>query len=261
MLTSDELLQILDEWNFWGKDQDSGVRREAYLDKLYGHAKDAKEIADIAGVRRSGKSTIMKQLIKEIISSGLEREKTLYVNFDEEQFSSELSIDLLRKIYDVYTKRINTSDEGYIFLDEIQHIIGWEKWLVSLYEKHAGKIKIFVSGSSSRLLSSEFSTLLSGRHLTFIVTPLSFREFLSFRGVEPRRRGNLVLESKRIRQLLYEYLENGGFPEAVLREGDKTHLLKQYFNDIIFRDIVERYEVRETGLVKNIALRSASRIA
>jgi hypothetical protein len=253
MLKEEELLQILGEWNFWKNGRETGIRRAGYVEKLARHTEKAKEVIDIVGIRRSGKSTIMKQMIARLISSGVDAKRTLYVNFDEEQFSGLLSLELLRKLYETYRKYINREEGCFIFLDEIQNVPEWERWVASMYEKHADKVRMFVSGSSSKLLSSELSSLLSGRHMTFVVTPLSFSEFLMFRGVEIKDMKDALLDIERMRGLFHDYMENGGFPEAVLRE-DNVQLLKQYFNDIIFRDIVERYKVREVNTVKSIAI-------
>lgn len=252
MLTNEEILSTLQEWNFWEKDQETGFEREFELAKIKSLIK-VKEIIDVIGVRRCGKSTLLKQIIKNLIDQGTNRKEILYVNFEEERFEPFLSLELLRKIYQVYEHYIYPKPK-YLFLDEINVIPRWEKWVRTVYEKSSGKIKIFVSGSSAHLLKSEVSSVLTGRHLTFELFPLSFREFLLFKGLKIKNEKDILLKSKEIKRHLLDYLFGGGFPEAVLDKPKRKKLLKSYFNDIIYRDIVERYKVREVAQLKNVAL-------
>ncbi len=259
MLKDEEIIEILGDWNFWKEDRTTGIIRTEYLEKLKSLA-NSKEIIDITGVRRSGKSTLMKQLIHELILSGTKKEHTLYVNFEEAQFEPELSLQFLERIFGAYKKYINRDEEAYIFLDEIQNIDKWEKWVRTAYDKYEGKIKIFVSGSSAGLLRSELSATLTGRHMSFEVYPLSFREFLYFKGITVENERSIILESKKIKLMLMDYLEFGGFPEAVLRT-DAKDILKQYFDDIVFRDVGKRHKIREIGTVRSVAVYLLSNIS
>ncbi len=252
MLTDEEIIEILYEWNFWRREQNTGILRKGYVERLRKYSK-AKEIIDITGVRRCGKSTLMKQLMKDMISRGTGNEKILYVNFDEVLFDAELSVELMERIYSAYQKYIYRGEEAYLFLDEVQNVPKWEKWVRTAYDKHEGRIKIFVSGSSANLLKSELSSVLTGRHMTVEIYPLSFREYLTFKGIDVRSEKDAVIQSKKIKMMIHDYLEKGGFPEAVLRD-DSATLLKQYFDDIIYRDIAERHKVREINVVRNLAL-------
>ncbi|MEA3343354.1 MAG: ATP-binding protein [archaeon] len=252
MLEDEEIIEILNDWNFWSREQNTGIVRNEYLSclrKLSG----TKEIIDVTGVRRCGKSTILKQLIKDMISKGAKKEKMLYVNFEEVQFEPELSLQFLQRVYLAYQKYVNRAEESCIFLDEIQNIPKWEKWVRTIYDKHDGKIKVFVSGSSANLLRSELSSTLTGRHITLEIYPLSFKEFLSFKGMDITSKQGAILRSKQIRMLFVDYLEKGGFPEAVLRD-DAATLLGQYFDDIVYRDVAERHKIREINIVRSIAI-------
>jgi len=135
-------------------------------------------------------------------------------------------------------------------LDEVQQIQGWEKFVRALQERR--QAQIFVSGSSSKLLSIEFGTVLTGRHIPLIVYPLSFREFLFFKGKEIKNYLDLVRQKIEIKRLLKEYLEFGGFPQVVLHK-EKKEILKSYFEDIIARDIVERYKIKRIEELKVLA--------
>ena len=124
------------------------------------------------------------------------------------------------------------------FIDEVQKIPGWEKWIRTKYDLNEN-IKFIITGSSASLLSKEFSTLLTGRNLSFRVTPLSFKEFFKFSKTKS----------------LYEYLEFGGFPEVVLEKSEdkKRFILEQYFEDIIHKDIIDRYNIRNAKQLIEIA--------
>lgn len=243
-----QIIEILESWNFWKAAQKTGIRREEYLKKMERFSKTG-QIISIIGARRSGKSTLMFQFIKDLIDKGLASQNTLYVNLEDPRFFGELSLKLLQDIYEVYLEYLKPEKKPYIFLDEIQNISGWEKFARFLQEKEA---RVFVSGSTSKLLSSELGTVLTGRHLPLVVYPLSFREFLYFKKVVIKDKLDLIHKKIEIKRLLREYLEFGGFPKVVLSK-DKREILVRYFEDIIARDIVERYKVKKVGELKVLA--------
>jgi predicted AAA+ superfamily ATPase len=115
------------------------------------------------------------------------------------------------------------------------------------------KVHIFITGSSSKLLSEEYSTLLAGRHVDIEIFPLSFSEFLKFKGVSIRSRIEMMKFRHRIRKLLDEYLEFGSFPKVVLIEEGKEELSNNYFRDILIKDVQRRFNVRETGKLEELA--------
>ena len=139
------------------------------------------QVVTLMGVRRSGKSTMMLQYIKELIDNGLDPANTLYVNLEDTRWG-ELSPDLLQRIWEAYLEWLEPKSKPYIFLDEIQLVSGWEKFVRSLHERK--EAVIFVSGSSSKLLSGEFGSALTGRHVGLTVFPLTFTEFLLFKGMK-----------------------------------------------------------------------------
>jgi len=125
-----------------------------------------------------------------------------------------------------------------------------ERFVRGLHER--GEARLVVSGSSARLLSEEFATLLTGRHMTFAVYPLSFNEFLKFKGVEVKSEVEALAKRVEIKRLLDEYLEFGGFPEVVLSP-EKRRILLSYFETVITRDVVERFKIREREKLKTLA--------
>ena len=200
-------------------------------------------IVDIVGPRRAGKTYFMYLIIKKLLESGVDKSQTLYVNF-ERRLLNPLTPEYFNDLVEIIYGEDLLENKLYIFLDEVQRIEGWERFVRSLYDEFRDKVKIFVSGSTSKLTKSSLSMLLTGRHITTYVFPLSFKEFLGFKGFEVPE----VLTEQdiaRIKKLLEEYIEYGGFPEVVLRD-NKEEYIETLFTDIIMRDV--------SPLVKNPAV-------
>ena len=248
-MNKENIIEILDSWNFWKRDQSTGVLRQPYLDKMDSLIKTGQVVA-LTGVRRSGKSTLMKQFIKQRIASKEERESFLYVNFEEPKFADLLSLNFLQQIYEAYIEIVKPRSMPYILLDEVQLIPKWESFVRGLHEKK--EAHILVSGSTSKILSKELGEKLTGRWLEMKIYPLTFSEFLNFKGIELKSRLDMVSESVKIKQLLREYLEFGGFPLVSL-SGEKQEILARYFDDIISRDIAERHKIRKVEKLKPLA--------
>ncbi|MCQ1537226.1 ATP-binding protein [Methanosarcina sp. KYL-1] len=211
------------------------------------------EIVIISGIRRCGKSSLLK-----LIAGQLEGVK-FYVDFDDirlSDFEVRNYQDLQDLVIELYGKEMEKSEteQVYYFFDEIQNVPLWERWLNNLYKE--GK-KVFATGSNSQLLSSEISTFLTGRNKVLKLFPFSFREFLRLKGTgiteEELRSGLLTSSQKAVlfRNFL-EYFENGGFP-LVLKSGD-LELSRGYFEDILNKDILVRYNIKEVGALKDLIL-------
>lgn len=247
-----KLLEILASYNrFWSTgDIESGIRRDM-LDVCLGRL-DSKETVVLKGVRRSGKSTLLAQVIGHLIDEGVLPSAILRVNFEEPLFSAEYSVDLLEQVYRTYRERIRPGGKSWLFLDEIQNIPGWEAWVRGRSETE--EIKVFITGSSSKVLSREIGTKLTGRHVSFEVHPLSFKEFLRFNNIEIKNELDYLENKTAIRHYFLEYVRFGGFPEAVLGKEDGELLLKHYFEDILYRDVAARHEIRDTANLRNLAV-------
>jgi len=245
----DEVLRILLDWNYWGDYKDESIERRGYINELNRLLKTG-EIAVIKGVRRAGKSTLMLQFVKKLVEEGLKEENTLVVNFEDPRFKN-LDLELLDTIYETYMEELQVDGEHLVVLDEVQEIEGWEKF--SRYLQEAKRGNVLITGSSSKLLSEEYSTLLAGRHVDIEVFPLSFREFLDFKGVSIESRVDIIKHRHKIRNLLREYMEFGGFPKVTLIEEGKGDLLANYFRDIVIRDVQVRFRVRETAKLEELA--------
>lgn len=253
-MNKSQIIEILDLWNFWNKPVDTGITRGQYVDELY-RQRNIKEVSVVAGVRRSGKSTILLQVLRKIIDSGAPKENTLYINFEEPAFAPYLNIEFLLQIYDGYLEKFNPDGKIYIVLDEVQNVPQWEKFIRGLYDR-GEKIKFYVTGSSSKLLSKEYGHSLTGRIYSNEVFPLSFKEFLEFKNKVNLLDNVSGKGSPALRKFFREYMEFGGFPQVILtkEEKDKTRILKDYYSSIIEKDIVQRYEIRDVKKLKEFCL-------
>lgn len=247
-MRKEELLEILQDWNFWKKELDTGKERKRYLEKCLRFLK-TKVIIAIIGVRRAGKSYIMRQVVKKLIENGTKRKNILMVNFEDRRFA-EFYPKLLDEVYETYLEFLKPDDKPFIFLDEVHNVPKWERWVRTMQE--LGKAKIVVSGSSAKLLAGELATLLTGRHLDLVVFPLSFKEFLYFKNLNIKNKLDLAAKKIEIKRCFREYLEFGGFPEVVLSK-EKKQLLLTYFDDIITKDIERRYNLREREKLRALA--------
>ena len=176
----------------------------------------------------------MYHTIKKLLERGVDKSQTLYVNF-ERRLLYPLTPEYFNDLVEIIYGENLLDDKLYLFLDEVQRVEGWERFVRSMYDEFGDKVKIFVSGSTSKLTKSSLSKLLTGRHLTTHVFPLSFKEFLRFKGFEVPEvltEGDIA----KIKKLLDEYIEYGGFPEVVLGE-NKEEYIETLFLDIIMRDV------------------------
>ena len=220
------------------------IHRDIDLDKHIA----TNQVVIISGIRRCGKSSLLF-LIKDKMN--LNESEYCYFNFDDERIIADISIfeDIYSLHLEVYGK------EPILFLDEIQNINNWEKFVNRMYEQG---IKVFVTGSNAKLLSSEISTSLTGRNKLIELFPFSFSEYLRFIG----NTYNLDRLTPKSKSLLLKdfnnYFVTGGFP-IVIREND-TELINAYFQDILYRDIISRYRLTQVNEIKQIGLYFASNI-
>ncbi len=255
----DQIIETLLLWNCWEKGVDAGIPRESYL----GHIRKflaTDEVVVLTGIRRSGKSTILLQVLAELCKGSVPPKNTLYINFEDARFYSSLSIELIDAIWAAYREYLKPEGRVYLVLDEVQKITGWEHWVRSMYDRKEN-VKIFVTGSNADILSPELATVLTGRHFQLTVSPLSFNEFLDFNGmIGARDRMWRVGNKEILAGLAAEYLKIGGFPKVVLLKDEflRKELLAQYFDDILTKDVVARHKVKDAAKLKNLALLYAS---
>lgn len=194
----------------------------------------------ITGIRRCGKSVLLAEIIRSLF------EKYYYVNFEDERLAA-FGLEDFTKLYEACIELFGESKT--FFLDEVQNVAGWEKWVRRMYDDG---FKFFITGSNARLLSKELATSLTGRKIQVELLPFSFREFLEFRKFGLKKTDPYLTERRAaIISHLSAYLQEGGFPEYL--KDRKTEILQEYFNDIIQRDIVERYRLRSGKELKELA--------
>ncbi|WP_319508275.1 ATP-binding protein [uncultured Methanolobus sp.] len=224
---------------------------------------DTPHVNDIVGVRRCGKTYYMYQLISELLEQGVAKKNILYLNLDDDRLQP-LNGDELQLLIETFRELQGVSEDErlYLFLDEIQNFPSWERWVKGIYDRKLN-VKIVISGSNASLLSQDISTLLTGRHLSTRMFPFSFQEYLDYHSVFydvktlPYSDDKTVLKRK-----FNDYLKNGGFPETVVYSSMKhRELLQSYFDDIIYRDIISRYGIRNPLIFKDLALFCISNIA
>lgn len=209
------------------------------------------KIVSLVGNRRSGKTYYFYQLIKNLIDLKVNKTQILYINFEDDRLYplkvSDLD-SLLEAYYELFPENKNLIK--YFFLDEIQVIDNWEVFIRRIYDKE--KIKLFITGSSSKLLSQEIATSLRGRTLSYNIYTLNFKEFLDFKNIKFKK--NDIYSSKRfnLKKLFKEYLNEGSFPEVVLENNLKKDILDNYYDMFIYKDLVERYSIRNIDLLKKL---------
>jgi predicted AAA+ superfamily ATPase len=251
-MEKEQIITTLSDWNFWTKDLDTGINR-FYLKFCLDVVKSkANKILVITGVRRSGKSFLAKQIIKEIIKE-VGRKNSLIVNFEEVSFDEKLDEKFLIKVWDAYKEIVKPEKRPIIVLDEIQRVTNWERFVRTLQEKN--EAKIIITGSSAKLMSEELATLLTGRTIDLKVFPFSFQEFLCLKNIKAETKLEILARRDEILKLLREYFEFGGFPEVILEEKEeiKKAILKKIKEDIIFQDVVRRFKIKEIEKLERLS--------
>lgn len=205
------------------------------------------------GVRRSGKSTFMFQLMQRLLDTGTNRENILYLNFFDDRLHrlqhEGLGV-ILEAYFSLYPEKKNT-EKIYCFFDEIQVVSGWEPFIDRLLRTEI--CEVYITGSSAQMLSREIATQMRGRALSWEIFPFSFREFLDLKGIESvepfTTKKRLVIQ-----KAFEEYWQNGGFPEVAGLSRQlriKTH--QEYFHAMLFRDLVERHDISHPRAITDLA--------
>lgn len=239
MLTKEQLKQIL------------ASQRESILKKPFGIEREIlKEIETkqklphvivITGIRRSGKSTLLRQIMEKYYNN----KDFYYVNFEDERL---LNFDA-RQFNDIYESLIELYGEQKIFfIDEIQNVKNFETFVRRFYDMG---FKFHIAGSNANLLSKELGTKLTGRHVDIVVTPFSFREFLKLKKFKVEQKKIYLTETRvKIKKLFEEYLIKGGMPEYLLY--DDIEILMRTYEDILIKDIVVRYNVDDVTQIREM---------
>ncbi|MBW2529450.1 MAG: ATP-binding protein [Deltaproteobacteria bacterium] len=223
-----DVLAIAEDWSFWDGQAADSVPRNIDLPKRLSDS----TCLVVQGVRRCGKSTLLRQMLDRY---RLDPKRCAFLNLEDPRLANALQFPLLEQLVREFRARHRRGKRLVYFLDEIQAVEGWERWLRSRLDRPDGSVFV-ITGSNSTLLSGELSTVLSGRHVTVELFPFDLQELRVLRA-------NADLAS---------YLRRGGFPEAC-KSPDGDRLLRQYFHDIVERDIRERVAARSSRPIRQVA--------
>ena len=218
------------------------IDRAVYTDKIKGFF-DKEPVKIITGIRRCGKSKIMKLLARDALEQ-VGSEYVIYMDFETAEFDN---ITSYRELNKYINRRMKKDGRYFVFLDEVQDIEGWERSVNALRHKNAD---IYVTGSNSKLLSGEMATRLAGRYVAFETGTLSFPEFIDF-----RKRSGLADSGKDRYEMLDKYIATGGFPllsVAEFTDEQARQAVRDIHSSAVLRDVVERYKVKNVPLLNRI---------
>lgn len=224
-----DLLAIAEAWSFWERRPPASVTRAVELPE---QLTDTRCLV-VQGVRRCGKSTLLVQLMARY---GVDPTRCAFLNFEDPRLARHLGWETLERLVGAFRARHGATGPLYFFLDEIQWVDGWQRWLRTQLERPRENVFV-VTGSNAHLLSGELSSVLTGRHLTVELFPFDLSEL---RAVRPQA-------------TVRDYLRAGGFPEPFSAGRDADALLRQYFQDIVERDVRERVAARSSIPIRQVA--------
>lgn len=217
------------------------IIRPLYVNKIMAYT-DTPFVKILTGVRRSGKSTILKMIMEKLISErNIPDKRILSYRFDSMEYEDMTA----KQIYNEIKSRLAVNEKTYLFLDEVQEITGWEKIVNSLSSDF--NVDIYITGSNSRMMSSEISTYLTGRYVSFHIFTLSFAEYLTFKST--------YTKIGTPREELINYIKLGGFPATHLRQysADEIYtIVRDIYNSTVFSDIVKRNQVRKIDQLERV---------
>jgi len=222
--------------------------RDVYMNKLLAF-KDKDMIKIVTGIRRCGKSTLLDMFADKLMESGIRRENLIRLNFESMRYEY---IKDYRSLYEEVAGRIVGPEKHYVILDEVQMVEGWPRAVNSFRVDF--NVDIYITGSNAFLLSSDFSTLLSGRYVEIKMLPLSFKEYLEFNSFEP----NVSIEQK-----FEVYLKYGGMPvisQYGFRQEDINMALEGIYSSVILRDVILRNKITDQALLRKLVLFLADNI-
>lgn len=217
------------------------INRPLYTEKIMVYT-DTPFVKVLTGVRRCGKSTILKMIMEKLQNErGISADQIVFMRFDSMEYEDMTA----KQMFEAVKAKLSENKKTYFFLDEVQEIEGWEKVVNSLASDY--DVDLYVTGSNSRMMSSEISTYLTGRYVSFRIFPLSFEEYLTFR--------KEYTEVKDVHAELADYIRLGGFPATHLRDYSQDEvytIVRDIYNSTIFSDIVRRNQIRKVDQLERV---------
>ena len=217
------------------------INRPLYTERIMAYT-DTPFVKVLTGVRRSGKSTVLKMIMEKLQTErGISADQVVSMRFDSMEYEDMTA----KQMFEAVKAKLSENKKTYVFLDEVQEIKGWEKVVNSLASDY--DVDLYVTGSNSRMMSSEISTYLTGRYVSFRIFPLSFEEYLTFR--------REYTEVKDVHAELADYIRLGGFPATHLRDYSQDEvytIVRDIYNSTIFSDIVRRNQIRKVDQLERV---------
>ena len=237
-----DMIEEISKYNFWnGNIPELGFLRAEYTNKI--HSSLGNNLVKVlVGQRRAGKSFVLRQLAKQLLDSGVPAQNILYINTEYLEFSGLKTVSDLQSLYQEYRDKLQPDGRIYLFLDEIQQVKDWERFVNSHSQDFVESKEIFISGSNSDLLSGELASLLSGRYVEFEILPYSFKEYVDMQNLEANRENYI------------HFLQMGMLPELfhLQTEEVRNHYVSAIKDTVMLRDIVHRYKVKDSLLLDEL---------
>jgi len=238
----EEFFLNIRRFNLWdGNQPNVGYWRADYLDAIMKFCHN-RLVKVLVGQRRSGKSFILRQIAQALLQQGVLPQNMLYINKEFLDFDFLQNYKDLDALVKFYKSNLQPKGKVFLFIDEIQNIEQWERFVNSYAQDFSEEYEVFISGSNSKMLSGELATLLSGRYVSFEIQPFSFVEFV---GVT-----NLPLN----KDSFLKYLQGGGLPELFMlpNEETKRHYVSSIKDTVLLRDIIQRHAIKDPSLLEDL---------
>lgn len=238
----DSTFERMKKYNTWGGQLlPEGFQRVKYLERITPHI-GTRLIKVLVGQRRSGKSYLLRQIMNHLIRQKVDPSNLFYINKEYTVFDGIRTSSDLDELFRYYKTQLKVEGKIYLFLDEVQNIELWEKFVNSYAQDFTGEYEIFISGSNSNLLSGELATLLSGRYVEFEIMPFGYGEFLEIKNFTKGKESFMA------------YLQHGGLPELFHFEMEelKRNYIMSLKNTVILRDIIERHAIKDLPLLEEL---------
>ena len=235
-------IDTIQKYNLWnGNTIDCGFPRPLYTQKIIQYL-GGRVVKVLTGQRRVGKSYILRQIAMQLIQSGINANNIVFINRELTAFDFIENHNDLDSFIKAYKAKLKPQGRIYVFIDEVQEIEGWERVVNSLSQDFSEEYELFITGSNSKMLSGELSTLLSGRYVEFHIFPLSYLEYITVHNMDEGKQSYL------------QYMNDGGYPELIhFQSSDmKRNYMSALKDTILLKDIIRRYTIRDVRLLEDL---------